>query len=77
MTEAPAAPPDETPAPVRSLRHYILPGLAILTGFVIALIIWLVLSAPLGRALELGARALAGICEPARESGKVCRVAFG
>ena len=52
MTEAPAAPPDETPAPVRSLRHYILPGLAILTGFVIALIIWLVLSAPLGRALE-------------------------
>lgn len=52
MSEAPAPPPVNAPAPTRSLRHYILPGLAILTGFVIALIIWLVLSAPLGRALE-------------------------
>jgi penicillin-binding protein 1A len=52
MNEAPAAPPDDTPASARSLRHYILPGLAILTGFAIALIIWLVLTAPLGRALE-------------------------
>ena len=56
MTEAPAAPPEDTApsAPVRGrpLRHYILPALAVLTGFIIALIIWLVFTAPLGRALE-------------------------
>ncbi|KAB7647591.1 transglycosylase domain-containing protein [Polymorphobacter fuscus] len=38
--------------PRRPLRRYLLPGLAILTGFLIALVIWLVLTAPLGRALE-------------------------
>jgi penicillin-binding protein 1A len=56
MIEAPAAPPeDSTPsAPVQGhpLRQYILPALAVLTGFIIALIIWLVFTAPLGRALE-------------------------
>ena len=56
MTEAPTAPPeDSTPsAPLqgRPLRQYILPALAVLTGFIIALIIWLVFTAPLGRALE-------------------------
>lgn len=52
MTEAPFAPPEDTAAPARSLRHYILPAIAVLTGFVIALIIWLVFTAPLGRALE-------------------------
>lgn len=50
MIEAPVAPPAD--APVRSLRHYILPALAVLTGFIIAIIIWLVFTAPLGRALE-------------------------
>jgi len=38
--------------PPRRWRAYILPGLAILVGFLIALIIWLVVTAPLGRALE-------------------------
>ena len=52
MTEAPVAPPEDTAPPARPLRHYVLPALAILTGFVIALIIWLVFTAPLGRALE-------------------------
>ena len=48
-----SAPPEAgDTTPRRSWRRYILPGLAILTGFVIALIIWLVLTAPLGRALE-------------------------
>ncbi|MBC7507057.1 MAG: hypothetical protein H7267_15275, partial [Sandarakinorhabdus sp.] len=36
----------------RRLRCYILPALAVLLGFVLAIIIWLVLTAPLGRALE-------------------------
>jgi penicillin-binding protein 1A len=52
MTEAPAAPPEATAPKTRPLRHYILPALAVLTGFVIAIIIWLVFTAPLGRALE-------------------------
>ena len=39
-------------APARRLRSYILPTLAVLLGFAIAIIIWLVLTAPLGRALE-------------------------
>ena len=43
---------DTAAAPPRRLRQYILPGLAILAGFLIALVIWLVLTAPLGRALE-------------------------
>ena len=38
--------------PKRRLRSYILPALAVLLGFFIAIIIWLVLTAPLGRALE-------------------------
>ena len=38
--------------PPRKLRQYILPTVAILTGFLVALVIWLVLTAPLGRALE-------------------------
>ena len=41
-----------TAAPKRRLRSAILPALAILVGFLIAIIIWLVLTAPLGRALE-------------------------
>ena len=36
----------------KPLRRYFLPALAVLLGFVIALVIWLVLTAPLGRALE-------------------------
>jgi penicillin-binding protein 1A len=38
--------------PPRRWQSYVLPTLAVLTGFVIALVIWLVLTAPLGRALE-------------------------
>jgi penicillin-binding protein 1A len=44
--------PAEPPSPPRRWQSYILPALAVLTGFVIALVIWLVLTAPLGRALE-------------------------
>ena len=36
----------------KPLRRYFLPALAVLLGFIIALVIWLVLTAPLGRALE-------------------------
>jgi penicillin-binding protein 1A len=38
--------------PKKPVYSYILPALAVLLGFVIAIIIWLVLTAPLGRALE-------------------------
>ena len=33
-------------------RPYVAPGLAILSGFIVALLVWLIISAPLGRALE-------------------------
>jgi penicillin-binding protein 1A len=36
----------------RQIKPYIVPTLAVLVGFVIALVIWLALTAPLGRALE-------------------------
>ncbi len=45
------APEAATPAR-RPWRGYILPGIAVLFGFLIAIVIWLVLTAPLGRALE-------------------------
>jgi penicillin-binding protein 1A len=54
MTEVPD--PTATDSGSRSrwqlVRPYILPGLAVFVGLVIALVIWLTLTAPLGRALE-------------------------
>ncbi|MFZ4110346.1 MAG: penicillin-binding protein, partial [Polymorphobacter sp.] len=54
MIEAPD--PTATVSGLRSrwqlVRPYIAPGLAVFVGLVIALVIWLTLTAPLGRALE-------------------------
>ena len=56
MTETPDLIADEAGDPPRrgwqQIRPYILPGIAVFSGIAIALIIWLTLSAPLGRALE-------------------------
>jgi len=54
MTEAtpPLAPEGRVAALVRRAKQHLLPALAVLTGFVIALLVWLTVSAPLGRALE-------------------------
>ncbi len=57
MTETPDAAAIASPAAAarsrwQQVRPYLLPGLAIFTGIGIALVIWLTLTAPLGRALE-------------------------
>ena len=56
MTEAPDLPIVDADAAPRGrwqkVRPYIIPGLAVFAGIMIALIIWLTLTAPLGRALE-------------------------
>jgi penicillin-binding protein 1A len=40
------------PSRWQRIKPYVVPALAVLTGFVLALLIWLALTAPLGRALE-------------------------
>ncbi len=45
----PQSPP---PTPFQRIRPHILPALAVLLGLFLALILWLIVSAPLGRALE-------------------------
>jgi penicillin-binding protein 1A len=54
MTEAaqPLAPESRVSALVRRAKPHLLPALAVFVGFVIALLVWLTVSAPLGRALE-------------------------
>jgi penicillin-binding protein 1A len=52
MKEAVATSETRLAALGRRLRPHLLPALAVLVGFVIALLVWLTVSAPLGRALE-------------------------
>ncbi len=49
---APHDPAPTPPPPRRRWRRFILPGLGIFAALFIALILWLVITAPLGRALE-------------------------
>ncbi len=44
-------PPPPPPTRWRRTRRYVIPAAAVLAGFVLALVIWLTLTAPLGRAL--------------------------
>jgi penicillin-binding protein 1A len=56
MTEAPGATTSHTDAvprgPGQQVRRFIVPAIAFFTGLFIALVVWLTLTAPLGRALE-------------------------